>query len=383
MARIRTVKPELFRHEALFEAELASGLPLRLAFIGLFTVADREGRFHWRPRAMKLDVLPFDECDFSAVMDALASAGFVYRYQDDGKEYGFIPSWLRHQVINTREAKSTIPEPDEDSIETHMHARACTTTSSHVPRGVNVPQGLRETVFARDGSACLRCGAVDDLTIDHIFPQCLGGTHAITNLRTLCRACNSARPVQGQALLDDLAKDGLSMDDMQRTCMHVHAQGEGKGREVEGKGSGMELIPVDASNKPAKKQKTEKPKTENQQAAGETWNAYANAYFDRYKTEPVRNAKTNALISQLVQRLGAEAAPHVAGYFLSMSKTYYTSNLHPLGVLVKDCESIHTQWATNRQMTDTRARQIDQSQANYDVADEALRIYNDLYAGGK
>ena len=45
MSRIRTVKPELFKHEELFDTELASGLPLRLAFTGLFTVADCEGRF--------------------------------------------------------------------------------------------------------------------------------------------------------------------------------------------------------------------------------------------------------------------------------------------------------------------------------------------------
>jgi len=32
-------------------------------------------------------------------------------------------------------------------------------------------------------------------------------------------------------LLDDLARDGLTLDDMQRMCMHVQAHGEGKGRE--------------------------------------------------------------------------------------------------------------------------------------------------------
>ena len=45
MARIRTVKPELFRHEELFLPEKESGLPLRLSLIGLFTVADTKGRF--------------------------------------------------------------------------------------------------------------------------------------------------------------------------------------------------------------------------------------------------------------------------------------------------------------------------------------------------
>ena len=58
MARIRTIKPEFFRHEALFEAEQATGLPLRVAYAGLFTAADREGRFKWSPRSLKLDCLP-------------------------------------------------------------------------------------------------------------------------------------------------------------------------------------------------------------------------------------------------------------------------------------------------------------------------------------
>jgi len=109
MARIRSIKPEFFRHEALFEAERETGLPLRLAFAGLWTVADREGRFKWRPRAMKLDVLPYDDVDFAAVLDQLADRGFVIRYEVGGDVFGAIPSWSSHQVINNRESESTIP----------------------------------------------------------------------------------------------------------------------------------------------------------------------------------------------------------------------------------------------------------------------------------
>lgn len=111
MARIRTVKPEFFRHEKLFEAEKQSGLPLRVAFAGLWTAADREGRFAWVPRALKLDCLPFDDVDFSAVLDALAAAEFIVKYQASGKAYGCIPSWKDHQHVNHREAQSRIPAP--------------------------------------------------------------------------------------------------------------------------------------------------------------------------------------------------------------------------------------------------------------------------------
>lgn len=117
MARIRTVKPELFRHEALFEAEQESGLPLRLAFIGLFTVCDREGIFRWKPRQLKLDVMPYDGHDFSRVLDALATRGFVIHYACGSDEYGVIPSFLRHQVINNREKSSDFPCID---VATHI-----------------------------------------------------------------------------------------------------------------------------------------------------------------------------------------------------------------------------------------------------------------------
>lgn len=115
MARIRTIKPDFFRHAGLYDAEQATGLPLRVAFAGLWTAADREGRFEWKPRELKLDCLPFDEVDFSRVLDALATRGFIEKYACDGREFGFIPSWRLHQVINNRETASNIPKPNENN----------------------------------------------------------------------------------------------------------------------------------------------------------------------------------------------------------------------------------------------------------------------------
>ena len=113
MSRIRTVKPELFKHEDLFDAELNSGLPLRLAFIGLFTVADCEGRFKWRPRTLKLDVLPHDTVDFAKVLQALEQGGFIQSYEVDGERYGWIPSFTKHQIFQTKEQTrgSQLPPP--------------------------------------------------------------------------------------------------------------------------------------------------------------------------------------------------------------------------------------------------------------------------------
>lgn len=113
MPRIRTIKPDFFQHESLYDAEKSSGLPLRIAFAGLWTVADKAGRFEWRPRQLKLNVLPYDDCDFGAVLEALESSGFLIRYEADGKIYGCIPSWEKHQHRNVREPDSVIPAPDQ------------------------------------------------------------------------------------------------------------------------------------------------------------------------------------------------------------------------------------------------------------------------------
>jgi hypothetical protein len=114
MSRIRTIKPEFFAHEELFDAEQSTGLPLRLAFAGLWTQCDRDGRFNWRHRQLKVAIMPHDTVDFSRVLDALAARGFVVKYTSGTSEYGFIPSWTRHQVINNRERASVLPAPTEN-----------------------------------------------------------------------------------------------------------------------------------------------------------------------------------------------------------------------------------------------------------------------------
>lgn len=60
MARSRNIKPAFF-----FNEQLAEVAPLgRLLFIGLWTIADREGRLEDRPRKIKAEVLAYDDLRF-------------------------------------------------------------------------------------------------------------------------------------------------------------------------------------------------------------------------------------------------------------------------------------------------------------------------------
>jgi hypothetical protein len=114
--RIRSIKPEFFHHEGLFEAELETKLPLRVAFAGLWCIADREGRFKWEPRRIGVQVLPYDGVDFSRVLDALTTRGFVLKYRVGDEWFGCIPSFLKHQVINNKERASILPDHLENGV---------------------------------------------------------------------------------------------------------------------------------------------------------------------------------------------------------------------------------------------------------------------------
>jgi hypothetical protein len=106
MPRARNIKPGFFKNEVL------GGLPFedRLTFIGLWTLADREGRLEDRPSRIRIEIFPFDpKVNVSSCLDRLHAAGLVHRYHADGGEYVFIPMFKKHQRPHANEAESEIP----------------------------------------------------------------------------------------------------------------------------------------------------------------------------------------------------------------------------------------------------------------------------------
>jgi hypothetical protein len=56
-----------------------------------------------------------------------------------------------------------------------------------------IPEDVKLLVWARDGGACVRCGAMHGLHFDHVIPVALGGGNTEVNIQILCRACNQAK----------------------------------------------------------------------------------------------------------------------------------------------------------------------------------------------
>lgn len=56
-----------------------------------------------------------------------------------------------------------------------------------------IPADLRKQVFERDEYRCIVCDGFKDLTVDHVYPEVLGGPMEMGNLVTMCKSCNSSK----------------------------------------------------------------------------------------------------------------------------------------------------------------------------------------------
>ena len=104
------------------------------------------------------------------------------------------------------------------------------------------------------------------------------------------------------------------------------------------------------------------------------WANYAMAYRKRYSTWPVWNAKVGGQLGQLVDRLGADVAHHVAAHFLKTSDAAVLRKCHSLNELLANAESYHTQWVTGQRINGTTARQMERTEANVSAAEQAAQM---------
>ena len=286
MARIRTIKPEFFRHEALQDLEAENnGSYVMLVFAGLWGHCDSKGRFEWRPRQLKLDILPFLEFSMAKTLEILRDGGLLIQYEVDGKVYGEITSFEKHQRITGKEATEGEKHPER-------------------------PKNDQGKQRGNNG-------------------ETTGKDQSFTNVQ------------------------------------------EGKGREKERKEEGERICAPPNKSAPPEKSGPD-PETELQAACRETWRAYSTAFFARYQTEPVRNAKVNSSIKGFVQRVGRSEAPHIAEFYVGHNDAFYIRKCHDPGQLQSDAEKLRTEWATNRKVTSITARQQERVGTMADTVAEIL-----------
>lgn len=85
----------------------------------------------------------------------------------------------------------------------------------------------RSTVYERDGNKCVYCHSTENLCLDHLVPLIRGGTNALSNLVTACKACNSG-------------KSGRTPDEASYTIKSPQASAMWEKLKSNGYGNGLE-----------------------------------------------------------------------------------------------------------------------------------------------
>ncbi|WP_411686946.1 hypothetical protein [Acinetobacter indicus] len=108
MARARNIKPSFFTNDELVELE-----PIyRLLFIGLWLLADREGRLENRPKKIKMELFPADNIDVMSSLDDLQKTGFISLYNCYETNVIQINNFAKHQAPHGLEKDSDLPNED-------------------------------------------------------------------------------------------------------------------------------------------------------------------------------------------------------------------------------------------------------------------------------
>lgn len=118
MARARNIKPQFFTNDELSELP-----PLaRLLFIGLWTIADFKGCFEYKPKRLKVQLLPYDDCDIEQLVSALDKSRFISIYSVQGQTFGKVLNFNKHQNPhkNEKEKGSDIPDICQNDAENVM-----------------------------------------------------------------------------------------------------------------------------------------------------------------------------------------------------------------------------------------------------------------------
>lgn len=97
MSRIRSVHPGFYTDEDIVTVSMAA----RLCLIGLGIEADDKGIFEWKPVRLKMRLFPVDAIDMPEILGELVEAGLVRPYEVDGRRYGAIRNFRRHQKPKT------------------------------------------------------------------------------------------------------------------------------------------------------------------------------------------------------------------------------------------------------------------------------------------
>jgi hypothetical protein len=108
----------------------------------------------------------------------------------------------------------------------------------------------------------------------------------------------------------------------------------------------------------------DEPKAKAQKPAGSLiFEAYREAYLRRYNVEPLRNAKTNGICSQISKQLPLDEAIALMHFFLQQNVAFYIQRGHAIQLALGDLQALRTNMLNNQAMSSRQAQLADKQQA--------------------
>jgi hypothetical protein len=206
--RARNIKPSFFKNDLLAELPYEA----RLLFIGLWCMADREGRLEDRPKRIKMELFPADNVDVDELAQCLHGAGFVQRYVVENTAYIQVVNFKKHQSPHVKEAPSIIPAPDLHGANTML-----------APPDVLNPDVLNPDV----------------LNPDVLNPDVLNPEKGLQRETSLVASDKPKRPTQQKAVLSDdewlasiKANPAYHVIDFDREYGNMQAWGQTNGKQA-------------------------------------------------------------------------------------------------------------------------------------------------------
>ncbi len=115
MARIRSIKPEIWTSEQFVECSTNA----RLLFVGLLNFCDDAGVHVASTKRLKMEVFPgdpFTDSDVGGWVNELLDVGLLGLFESQGQQYWWVTGWDRHQKIDRPNKKYRGPFDEGSTI---------------------------------------------------------------------------------------------------------------------------------------------------------------------------------------------------------------------------------------------------------------------------
>ena len=170
MARKRMIDPNIWQSEDFSKLTTLA----KLVFIGLFSLADDEGRGRANPTYIKSTLFPYEEgvrsADIDKTLSEISSNMSVIFYSCDGNSYYSLYNWNKWQKIDKpRDSELPAFEEDDEQIQ-RLFVEGSSNDSRRVSHNKNKnririeKEDKREKVKETYCSICLRLPQVQKLT---------------------------------------------------------------------------------------------------------------------------------------------------------------------------------------------------------------------------